>query len=65
MLESVEFSKLGRLERYRIAQRFHELIASGLEHSIAAAQISIRHGVSDGDVIASAAEFKREPFWRL
>lgn len=62
---SVEFSRLAMLERYRIAQTFHELIASGLEHSIAAAQISILHGVSDGDVIASAAEFKREPLWRL
>ena len=53
------------LERYRIAQTFHELRASGVEAPVAATQVSIRHGVSAGDVIASAAEFKREPLWRL
>jgi hypothetical protein len=65
MPRSVDFSRLGILERYRIAQTFHELTANGWEHWIAAAQVSIRHGVSAGDVVLSAAEFKREPLWRL
>jgi hypothetical protein len=53
------------LERYRIAQTFHELTASGLEYSTAAAEVSIRHGVTTEEVVASAAEFKREALWRL
>jgi hypothetical protein len=60
-----DFSSSRMLERYRIAQTFHELRASGVEAPAAAAQISIRHGVSAGDVFASATEFQREPLWRL
>jgi hypothetical protein len=60
-----DFSSSRLLERYRIAQIFHELRASGVEAPVAAAQISIRHGVSARDVFASAAEFQREPLWRL
>jgi len=60
-----DFSSSRILERYRIAQTFHELRARGVEALVAATQVSIRHGVSAGDVFASAAEFKPEPLWRL
>lgn len=60
-----DFSSSLMLERYRIAQTFHELRASGIEAPVAATQVSIRHGVSALDVVASAAEFQREPLWRL
>jgi hypothetical protein len=53
------------LERYRIAQTFHELRASGVDAPVAAIQVSIRLGVSAGDVFASAEEFKQDPLWRL
>jgi hypothetical protein len=60
-----DFTSSKILERYRIAQTFHELRASGIEAPVAATQVSIRLGVSAGDVFASAAEFNREPLWRL
>jgi len=53
------------VQRYRMAQTFHELAANGVERSIAARQVSIQHGVQAEDVLASAAEFGREPLWRL
>jgi hypothetical protein len=60
-----DFTSRKILERYRIAQTFHELRASGVEALVAATQVSIRLGVNARDVFASAAEFKREPLWRL
>lgn len=55
----------GILERYRIAQTFHELAVSGSDRSAAARQLSVRHGITAEDVLAFAAEFGREPHWRL
>jgi hypothetical protein len=55
----------GVLERYRIAQVFHELAASGGDRSAAASQLSVWQGVSAEDVLEFAAEFGREPLWRL
>ena len=52
------------LERYRIAQLFHELALGG-ERLSAAAQIARRHGVSAKHVLDFAAEFEPEPLWRL
>jgi hypothetical protein len=60
-----DFSSSRMLERYRIAQTFHELRASGIDAAMAATQVSVRLGVSAGDVFASATEFNREPLWRL
>jgi hypothetical protein len=42
-----DFTSSKILERYRIAQTFHELRASGIEAPIAATQVSIRLGVRE------------------
>ena len=61
----VDKSRIADVERYRIAQRFHELALAGKEAFMAASQLSRRHGVSTEDVFAFADEFSHEPFWRL
>jgi hypothetical protein len=53
------------LERYRIAQIFHELTADGADRSVAATLLSARHGIRTEDVLEFAAEFDKEPLWRL
>jgi hypothetical protein len=64
MIEPMTQICVPELDRYRIAQMFHEL-ARDLE-TVAVAQIlSSMHGVSAEDVLAFAAEFPVEPLWRL
>jgi hypothetical protein len=58
-------SRIADVERYRIAQTFHELSLAGKEAFIAASQVSQRHGISTDDVFAFADEFSHEPLWRL
>jgi hypothetical protein len=52
------------VDRYRIAQLFHELCRD-LEEFTAIQLLSCRHDVSPADIRAFAAEFPSEPFWRL
>jgi hypothetical protein len=58
-------SRIADVERYRIAQTFHELSLAGKEAFVAASQLSRRHGISTDEVFAFADEFSHEPFWRL
>jgi hypothetical protein len=58
-------TRIADVERYRIAQRFHELALAGREAFVAASQLARRHGVSTDEVFAFADEFSHEPFWRL
>jgi hypothetical protein len=52
------------VERYKIAQLFHELSLTCGERLAAAQQVARRHGVS-AQVLDLAAEIEPEPLWRL
>lgn len=65
MTKSVAQTRIADVERYRIAQTFHELALAGREAFVAARQLARRHGVSTDEVLAFADEFSHEPFWRL
>jgi hypothetical protein len=46
-------TRIADVERYRIAQRFHELALAGREAFVAASQLARRHGVSTDEVLLS------------
>jgi hypothetical protein len=52
------------VDRYRIAQLFHEL-SHDFEKSAVVRLLSRRHDLAPDDVLAFAAEFPKEPLWRL
>lgn len=52
------------VDRYRIAQLFHEL-SHDFEKSAVVRLLSRRHDLTPDDVLAFAAEFPKEPLWRL
>ena len=56
--------RLRKLERYKIAQLFHEL-ARDLHERMAASCVAHFHGLSTDQVLAVAKEFKPESHWRL
>jgi hypothetical protein len=64
MIEQTTKIYLSELDRYRIAQRFHEL-ARDLEKEAVAQILSSIHGIPAEDVLAFAVEFPVEPWWRL
>jgi hypothetical protein len=53
------------VERYKIAQLFHELSLTCGERLAAAQHVARRHGVSAQHVLDLAAEIEPEPLWRL
>ena len=61
----VTHQKLRKLERYKIAQLFHEAVRDLRERWEVAEQIARRHGVSIDQVLVAAEEFKPEAHWRL
>jgi hypothetical protein len=56
--------RVTEVERYRIAQLFHELSRKLGEQAVVKL-LQRQHGVTAEDVLAFAAEFPSEPFWRL
>jgi hypothetical protein len=54
-----------KLDRYKIAQLFHEIVTECQERLIAADYVARRHGIGADQVLAIAEEFKPEPLWRL
>jgi hypothetical protein len=58
-------ARIADVERYKIAQMFHELALAGRDAFVAASHLSRRHGISTDEVFAFADEFSHEPFWRL
>jgi hypothetical protein len=63
MPKSSEF-RVADVERYRIAQLFHELSRKLGEQAVVRL-LQRQHGIKAEDVLAFAAEFPSEPFWRL
>jgi hypothetical protein len=61
----IKGTTMSAVERYRIAQLFHEQARRGAGRLAAARLIARLHGLQAEQVLHIAADFEPEPLWRL